>query len=353
MTQIIRAVNVLYALTGYLDIAGGNVLFSAAPTNPVAGMELLADEHKDKAIGLQARPLGPARYGFVTGEALHSTVLAGRAYRVRGLVTFGSNLVMGHGDSARGRDALQALEHHVHRDLFMGPTSEQADIVLPVISPFESEGLKVGFEVSRAGQSVVQLRDDPSGVRLPLRTQHRRYAAVDDHDIPAGFAPATGRIELYAEGFLELGQPPVATFTEPSMSPRSRPDLAQRFPLVLTCTKSLHLCESQHRRVGVLRSRAPDPEVEPHPDATAARGIDKGDRVQIATPKGSVRARAVLNRSLAPDAERSRERQLPVTRPDGRGDALGPATSRGAGAPVRGRLVNTPVHTRRLGGGGD
>src|SRR5262249_16948560 len=54
--------------------------------------------------------------------------------------------------------AFQALEFYVHADLFMNPSAEFADIVLPVTSPFESESLKVGFEISEAACSLVQLR---------------------------------------------------------------------------------------------------------------------------------------------------------------------------------------------------
>jgi hypothetical protein len=39
---------------------------------------------------------------------------------------------------------------------------------------------------------------------------------------------------------------------------RSRPDLAARFPLILTCAKDTHFCETQHRNVPSLRRRAPD-----------------------------------------------------------------------------------------------
>ena len=353
-TQIIRAINVLYALTGCLDAPGGNVLFTPVPTNPVAGTELLDQSQRAKAIGVGDRPLGPARFEFVTGEDFYTAALEGRPYRARGLVSFGSNLLMAHGDSARGRDALRALDFQVHLDMFMSPTAEQADIVLPVTGAFEAEGLKVGFEVSQEAESLVQLRaplvapvgearpdievvfdlatrlglgehffggdidagwahhlepsgvtlrqlrDDPAGVRLPLKTGHRKYAAVGDDGVPAGFDTESGRIELYVEAFLDVGQPPVPTFTEPALSPRSRPDLADEFPLVLTCAKSLHFCETQHRQVAGLRRHVPDPEVELHPDTAAGRGIAEGDWVEIATPKGSVRARATFNGTLDP-----------------------------------------------------
>ena len=354
-TQMIRAVNVLYALTGCLDAPGGNVLFSTVPTNPVAGLELLDPAQQAKAIGVSDRPLGPARFGLVTGEDFYSAALDGRPYRARGLVSFGSNLVLAHGDSARGRAALQALDFHVHLDLFMGPTAEQADIVLPVTGAFEAEGLKVGFEISQEAQSLVQLRTPlvppvgearpdievifdlatrlglgphffggdvdagwrhqlapsgvtldqlrrhPEGVRVPVETRHRKYAEAGDGGVPRGFATPTGMVELYAERFVDVGQPPVPTFTEPGLSPRSRPDLAARFPLVLTCAKSLHFCETQHRQVAALRRHVPDPLVELHPHTAGGRGIAEGDWVEITTPLGSVRARAAFNDTLAPD----------------------------------------------------
>ncbi len=379
-TQIIRAINVLYALTGCLDAPGGNVLFTSVPTNPIAGAELLDPAQRANAIGVGDRPLGPAHYGFVTGEDFYTAMLEGRPYRPRALVTFGSNLLMAHGDSGRGREALRALDFQVHLDLFMCPTAEQADIVLPVTGAFEAEGLMIGFEVSLEAESLVQLRAPlvppvgesrpdievifdlavrlglgdrffggsvdagwahqlapsgvaleqlrarPEGVRVPLETRHRKYAAIDAGGAPAGFATPTGRIELYVEGFLDIGQPPVPTFTEPALSPRSRPDLARRFPLVLTCAKTLHFCETQHRQVASLRRHVPDPLVELHPDTAAARGIGEGAWVEITTPKGAVRARAAFNVSLALDVvsgqhgwfEACEELDLPGYPPSGR-----------------------------------
>jgi anaerobic selenocysteine-containing dehydrogenase len=349
-TQTIRAINVLYALLGCLDAPGGNVHFTAVPANPVDGLELLAPEQRAKAIGLDERPLGPARFEFTTGADFYTAALDGRA---RALVNFGANLVMAQGDSARGRDALTALDFTVHADTFLSPTADLADIVLPVATPFEVEGLRIGFEVSQEAQSLVQLRRpaqppsgearsdlqivfalaqrlglgaqfwdgdidaawrhqlapsgitleqlraQPAGIRLPLATVHRKHAQIRD-GIPAGFRTPSGRIELLSETLAEHGYPALPTFAEPAISPRSRPDLAGRYPLVLTCAKSVRFAESQHRQVAVLRRTTPDPQVELHPDAAAKRAIAAGDWVRIVTPNGAVRARARLNPSLDP-----------------------------------------------------
>ena len=352
-TQIFRAISVLYALTGSFDASGGNVLFPSVPAANIAGDELLSADQAARALGLPERPLGPSRWGWVTTDEVYRGVLEQRPYAVRGLVGFGANLLLAHSDVLRGRQALAALDFYVHADLFMNPTAELADVVLPVSTPFEREGLKIGFDVSPAAQSLVQLRrpvieprgearadteivfdlacrlglgdrfwggdidaayrhqlapsgvtlealrENPGGVRVPLRTRYRKYAEEKD-GVPNGFATPTGKIELYSETFLAHGYPPLPEHEEPLVGPLSRPDLAERFPLILTCAKSTQFCESQHRGLPSLRRRVPDPEVELHPAAAAERGIGAGDWVTVETPEGRIRARARLNESLAP-----------------------------------------------------
>jgi anaerobic selenocysteine-containing dehydrogenase len=242
-TQTIRAINVLDALLGCLDVPGGNVLFTPVPTNPVDGLDLLAAEQRMKAIGLDERPLGPARFEFTTGSDFYAAALDGRA---RALVNFGANLVMAQGDSACGRDALTQLDFFVHADTFLSPTADLADIVLPVATPFEVEALRIGFEVSQEAVSLVQLRRpvvaprgearsdlqivfalaqrlglgaqfwdgdidaawrhqlapsgitleqlraQPAGIALPLTTVHRKYTQ-------AGFRTPSGQVGLLSE----------------------------------------------------------------------------------------------------------------------------------------------------------
>ncbi len=81
----------------------------------------------------------------------------------------------------------------------------------------------------------------------------------------------------------------------------SRPDLALRYPLVLTSAKWVQFCHSQHRGLPRLRAQVPDPLVEMNPAAAAALGIAPDDWVIVETPKAAMRARARFNASLAPD----------------------------------------------------
>jgi anaerobic selenocysteine-containing dehydrogenase len=100
---------------------------------------------------------------------------------------------------------------------------------------------------------------------------------------------------------LEHHYPPLPEHQEPLVSHLSQPELAERYPLALTCAKNTLFCETQHRALPALRKKSMDPEVELHPAAAAERGIHAGDWVRIETPEGSVRARARLNDSLDPN----------------------------------------------------
>jgi anaerobic selenocysteine-containing dehydrogenase len=352
-TQTVRAIGILYALTGDLDTPGGNVLFPSVPSNDVTGKELLSEDQRGKALGCKTRPLGPARFGYTSAGELYTAALEGEPYKAHGLVAFGANLLMSNADSERGRQALRSLDFHVHVDLFMNPTAEQADIVLPATSAFEMEGLRIGFELSEEAQSLVQLRravvppqaqcrsdrdiifdlavrlglgqhfwngdvdaaygyqlapsglslqelrENPEGISVTLKSQYRKHAQGPDGR-PKGFNTHSGRIELYSETLLEGGYDPLPVFREPLVSPFASKEIADQYPLVLTCTKGTLFCETQFRALPSLRKRAFDPEVELHPDAAKERDIEEGDWMKIITAHGAAKGRARFNASLEP-----------------------------------------------------
>ncbi|HSM55830.1 MAG TPA: molybdopterin dinucleotide binding domain-containing protein, partial [Candidatus Sulfomarinibacteraceae bacterium] len=148
--------------------------------------------------------------------------------------------------------------------------------------------------------TLENLRENPGGLRAPVQTRYRKFAE-QQNGVPQGFNTPTRKIELYSETMLEHGYPPLPEYEEPLVGPVSQPDLAEQYPLILTCAKHTLFCESQHRALPSLRRRAREPEVELHPDAAAERGVAAGDWVRIETPQGTVRARARLVDTLQPD----------------------------------------------------
>ncbi len=353
-TQTARAMSILYALTGSFDIKGGNVLFPSVPQATITGEDLPGAKTMRGTAGFETRPLGPARTGTVVTNALYDAILDDKPYPIRALIGWGSNLLIGRGNVRRGCEALTALEFFVHADLFLSPTAELADVVLPVASAFEREALRIGFEVNEDAQSQVQLRQPlvpprgesrsdieivvalaqrlglgdhfwdgdiaagfrhqlvpsglslealraaPGGIKRPLKTQYAKYAQRDASGVAAGFATPSRKVEIYSETLLVHGYPPLPEFIESGACLAPGPELAARYPLVLTCAKHPVFCDSQNRAQPSLRRRVPHPEVELHPQTAAERGIVAGDWVAIETAEGSIRARARFNPSLDP-----------------------------------------------------
>jgi anaerobic selenocysteine-containing dehydrogenase/ferredoxin-NADP reductase len=343
-TQIDRAIATLFALKGQVDTPGGNIAWAAPRINPIDDLSLLSSKQRAKALGLAERPLGPASRCYVTAGDLYRAILEEKPYRVRGLVAFGSNPLVSRGDPDRGRQALQCLDLHVHCDLFMNPTASTADYILPVGSAWEREALRVGFEISAAAQSLIQLRPAmippvgesrsefwiaaelakrlgcgaalfdgnltaandyvlaptgltveklraaPEGVSLPTQDAVRSYATATSEGV-RGFATPTRRVEFYCEALHRHGQPPV-----PDGGPLATPD--PQFPLILTNAKFGHLVHTQHRHIASLRRRSVEPQFSLAPEAAGTRGISEGDPIEVRTRYGAVIATARIDSHL-------------------------------------------------------
>ena len=406
-TETARAMALLYALTGSFDAPGGNVLLPAVPSVPITGDDLPAAKRMAPAIGFAERPLGPARWNNVTTHDFYGAVLEGVPYPVRGLIGFGSNLLLAQADPDKGRAALSVLGFYAHADLFMTPTASLADIVLPIASCFEREALKIGFEISEEAQSLVQLRQaivpppgearpdtdfifdlavrlglgeefwngdidaayryqlsrsgvtleqlraEPAGIRVALNGRYAKHADIDARGNPKGFPTSSRKIELWSETFLDNGYAALPEFVEPEIGPMRRPELAERFPLVLTCAKPTLFCQSQHRALPSLRKRTPYPEIELHPCTAATRGIAEGSWVGVETLSGGMRARARLNDKLDPRVvigehgwwQACKELDMPGYNPF---SAEGANFNRTVDATIRDPISGTPSHRANL-----
>ena len=341
-SQTERAVATLYALTGSFDAPGGNVRMPSLPVPSLHSIAMIPPDTRARTLGLSERPLGPPADGWITSSDFYDAALTGKPYRVRALFAFGSNLLVSHPAPERGREAMEALDFQVHCDLFLNPTAEMADIVLPVSSPWEHEALRLGFEISPEAQELVQLRPQmiprqgeacsdmwivfqlakrlgmgelffdgdvekgfeyllaplgldlellrasPEGIRVPLKHTHRKYQTT-------GFATQTGKAELYSELLYRHGYPAVPRFIEP-VERRN-----EAFPLVLFSANSGYFCHSQHRGINALRRKRPEPTAEIHSELARRKQIIEGDWMFVRSRMGTIRMRAAFNDELAQD----------------------------------------------------
>ncbi len=227
---------------------------------------------------------------------------------MRALIGFGSNMLLAHADGGHGRKALAELEFFAHADLFMTPTAELADVVLPIASSFEREALKFGFEVSLEAQSHVQfrqavvpppgearpdtdiifdlaarlglaeqfwngdieaayrhqlaptgitleqLRGAPGGVRVRLQTRHakqpRRTQAARRAASPRRRAKSSSSRKPCS--ITATRHCPISKSLK---SVRKRGPTSRRASRILTCAKSTLFCQTQRRALPSLRKR--------------------------------------------------------------------------------------------------
>lgn len=357
--QTNRAISCFYALTGQFDEAGSNVLTAMTPNRAMAGPDLLPQHQRDRRLGLTDYPLGPPNDpGIVQAAAVYDAILTGQPYQVKAMVLFGSDPLLAHGDTARGVEALKALDFYVHMDIFANPSASFADLLLPAATPWEAEALKATFgvkggtreaaawaqmrkaviapagdaradlavifdlacrlglgdaffggdveaawnhQLEPSGLTVAQLRANPLGMSAGVTTQHRKYAGLDPKDArPRGFQTPSRRIELYATRFAEHGVDPLPSYTEPADGSAARSDPAYCYPLVMTSFRLRQFVDEQHRNIPRLRKQEREPFVEIHPDTASALGVVDGAWVNVETASGKIRLQARFSSTLHP-----------------------------------------------------
>lgn len=116
-----------------------------------------------------------------------------------------------------------------------------------------------------------------------------------------GFSTPTGKIELYSTLLDDWGHDPLPHYEEPDMSPQGSPELAEKYPLILTTgRRKSPFFHSEHRMVSSLREMDPAPDMELHPETAKSLGIEEGDWVWIENQYGRCKRKVKLSDHLNP-----------------------------------------------------
>ena len=108
-----------------------------------------------------------------------------------------------------------------------------------------------------------------------------------------GFKTPTGKLELYSTRLEAMGYEPLPYYEEPPESPVSTPDVAEKYPFVLTTGGRIPVFfNSEHRQLPLCRKGHPEPLAEIHPDAAAELGIEDGDWMWIESRRGRIKQKA-------------------------------------------------------------
>jgi anaerobic selenocysteine-containing dehydrogenase len=309
----------------------------------------------EQRIGRERKPLGPpAKPGNCAGYDIFTAVLEERPYAVKAILNFGSNTVMSTGDSERARRAFRAVDFAVAAELFMTPTAELCDYVLPATSFLEMSNLsndfkhrqqsrlhiqyrpavveplaerrsdtwiafelakRLGFaddfwngeiesayeyELASSGLTLGQVKSSERGITLSNAARYKKYSTANEKGAPRGFNTPDKKVELYSHTFAAHGFTPLPEYVEPLISPVSRPDVAAEFPLVLTNAKFTTYIHSQLRGLPSLRKTFPDPVADIHPETAKPYGIKDKEWMIVESPRGAIRARARVTDAITP-----------------------------------------------------
>ena len=343
-----HALTCLAALTGNLDVPGGNV-FVRDPWNiPRRGIpQELFERLEAERIGADRFPLIRTGFPYAHADCLLDQLETGDPYPVRAAWIQGTNTtVSSFADPSRAHRLLKGLEFTVVLDLFMTPTAAHyADVVLPVATYVERNGLRNWWyqlaAINRAVEPLEGVLSDqqivleagrrlapglfpwssveswydsilePSGLTFEALskagwvmpgTGYRRY--IDGKlrpDGEPGFRTESGLIELEPSTFERAGLPSVPFYIEPPTSPASTPELLDDYPLVLTTGARVPwFFHSEHRAVAPLKERSPAPEVEISSGSARSCGVDTGEWVWLSTLHGHCLRRVQVTR-VVPD----------------------------------------------------
>ncbi len=342
--QTAHALLILRAITGNIDRPGGDVLWvppsGVRQRSPfmdigMTGIQFLSPEQAAKALDGKRYPLCPC----VHPPAFWRSIVEGDPYRIRALWIMGSNPLLTMTNPLRIEKALHLLEYLVVSDFFLTPTAQLADLVLPAATWLEQDDVvnlhKIWCVLAR--RKVVQVgeaRDDREVIfelahRLGLDAafpwkswrDHLQWALEDTgmsfdqfcekgiligkmryHKYrEEGFATPSGKLEIYSSIFENMKISPLPIYREPPISPFATPEMAKRFPLILTTgAKIREFFHSEGRQIASLRRRHPDPRLEIHPETAASLGIEDGDWVWVETPQDRIYMRAHLTDDIIP-----------------------------------------------------
>jgi len=343
--QTSRAILILSGITGNMDVPGGNA-FWVLPEGVVvqssrlgSGIEMsdrLSPEARSKKIGIEKYPITPT----INSTDFIETVLSEKPYPVKALFIMGSNLLLAHNDSLKMEQALRKIDFIVGADLFMTPTTQFADIVLPSASWMETDDVadlhfvwcnpvrqkvaeigecrddkqimidlarRMGMENEFPWKDVREYCDwllKDSGIsfeefkEIGIIRGKMRYRKYEQE----GFKTPSGKFEITSSVLENMGHDPLPFVLEPPESPYSTPDLFKDYPLIVTTGARVEpFFLTEGRQIESLRRLNPDPLVEIHPDTAGRHGIKDGDWVWIECPRGGkIKQRARLTATVHP-----------------------------------------------------
>ena len=333
--QNIRALLILWALSGNLDRPGG-LVFRMRQAFPLQRNRIEPPKGKP--------PIGSDRHPIYcdlnrSGHFLEMprAILKGDPYPIRGLVVLGGSIITAFPNPDQWRRSFKELDCLVVIDRFLTNEVLYADVVFPATTMFEitsykwypghlsfrerivppvgeskndtlilaelakalgygdryrqSEEAVLEFAFKESPVTIEQVKSKPEGVSLasPPMVYEKYKTGHLRKDGKPGFETPSGKFEISSNLLRKHGYEPLPIYEEPSEGPIGSPELAKEFPLVLTTgTRIQSAFRSQHLNISGLLKLQDKPNILIHPEDAEPRSVRDGDRVWLKTKRGKV-----------------------------------------------------------------
>jgi len=343
--DLARALTILSAITGNLEVPGGN-LHCSPPTRKrscygpdYCAFNNLPKEQARKKLGIDNYPLLEFIPIPSPPQTVWPAITHGKPYPVKALGLFANNSICAYPNSMHVDQVLRSLEFLFAVDYYHTPTTDLADVILPPAHWSERDDVEdllmknhlfcqqkaveprgdcrdeKQILIDLAGKmrldgywssvkETLDFRLEPVGMTfeefrkngfLSTPIQYKSY------EIKGKFRTPSGKVELVADFLKLLNISPLPLFREPDESPVGSPDLWKDYPLVLTTGgRNLVYYHSSHRNIDSLKKRSPDPLLDIHPETAREMSIQDGEWVYLASPRGRVEIRANYDQDLHP-----------------------------------------------------
>jgi len=266
-----RAIATLIAITGDLDVSGGNRI-CPAPKFAKLNVEGLTRPSEEDSISAKY-PIYDMFVGYPSSTTVTDAIITGNPYPVKALIVQGGNPAITWPNSKKVNEALSNLDLLVVIDMFMTDTAERADLFLP-ISTFLERKILVDYHVAAQIPRI-------------LRTE--------------GFNTPSGKVEIYSKLLEDYGYDPLPTYHEPSEGPITTPKLAREYPLIaMTGPRKAMFTHSQFRNIPALREKMPEPLIEINAETAKELKIKDGDMVRVESVRGEIQIRAKTTGDIHP-----------------------------------------------------
>ena len=348
--QNIRAVMVLWALAGQLDVEGGRCFLGRGRTLPIPDGRQVATPGFERSVG-KGRFSVYAHYcgGEPHAMLLPKAIIDDDPYPIRSLIVLGASLLTAWPNPDLWQRAMEKLDFLVSIDLKFTREAAYADLVLPATTAFEQEsycfyGNSVRYrerliepvgESKPAFQILKELADrlgygdlypvhpnellkailEESGASLDdIMKANRNVFALPKTpmtwkkwetgllraDGQPGFETPSGKFEIKASVLEQFGYDGLPRYEESDETPVSDPDMYRRFPLILGTGPFKPDMKSCFRGVEGFKKKYPHPNLQMNSADAKPRKIATGDYVSIKTARGKVVMRAFVTEDIMP-----------------------------------------------------